>query len=145
MNLTEIESILAYYRKDLAIKLVKGKKNSLQLPVLEKIENGENYNLPSLMAYIKAIGMDLSVNDVVISNTEELGAFLKKEREFCGQTLADVRSENNRGNRETNKLEAGGGSRNNLLKYLEKLNKKIDFKMIDKYGIAKEKESEKNN
>lgn len=142
MNLREVEERLAYYRTTLGIRLIKTEKNSLQSPVIEKIEKGENYNLASLFRYIQAIGLELEINNTKVVSTEELGRFLKEKREGAGQTFADIRWGTRRGYREIVKIETGGGSRMNLWNYLNKLNYKIDFKLIDKYGIAKERDKD---
>ena len=143
MNLEEIERRLAYCRIELNLKLVRDERNSLQPPVIDKIERGGNYKLSSLLRYVNALGMELIANGTIITKIEDLGAFLKSERKKNGQTLAEVKWGTRRGYREINTLEGGGGTRMNLWNYLNKLNYKINFELNDKYGIAKEKEREK--
>lgn len=143
MNLEEVEKKLAYYRIELNLRLVRDEKNSLQPPVIEKIEKGENYKLNSLLRYVNALGMELVANGTVITKGEDLGSFLKSEREKNGQTLAEVKWGTRRGFREVKTLESGGGTRMNLWNYLNKLNYKINFEINDKYGIAKERERER--
>lgn len=135
MTLQELESKLGYLRKEKQVKMsFPSNATPLQNTTCNSIENHKNYNLKSLMLYIQALGLILSVDGETIDSLEKFGEVLVLKRKSVGLSQLGILFKTSLTQPRISSIEKGRGyERKSLITYLTAL-PDTDFKLIDKYG-----------
>lgn len=71
------ERRLMYYS---SFKMKMAGTRELQTPIIDNIENGNNYRFSSLLKYIDALEMNLYINNEHINNAKDFGKCIKEYR-----------------------------------------------------------------
>ena len=122
MTLKELESGLEAIQNDQQVTYASMEKAGLSYITVKHIQSGDNYQVKMLFKYVGLICNLIIINGQVIENLEELGKFLRSQREQKGITSTQMSSRMEVTNNTVVNIERGKGcKRENLLKYISVL------------------------
>lgn len=127
MTLKELESRLDAIQKDQQVTYASIEKAGLSYLTVKHIQAGDNYQVKMLFRYVDLLCNLIIINGEVIETVEELGKYLRLQREKKGITSTQMSSRMEVTNNTIVNIERGKGcKRENLLKYIAVLGD-IDF------------------
>lgn len=119
MTLKQLEDRLEAIQNDQQVTYASMEKAGLSYLTVKRIQAGENYQVKMLFKYVSLMCNLIIVNGQVIVDFEDLGKFLRSQREKKGITSTQMSSRMEVTNKTVVNIECGKGcKRENLLKYI---------------------------
>lgn len=136
MTLKELESKLEAIQIDQEVTYASMEKAGLSYLTVKHIQAGDNYQVKMLFKYVSLLCNLIIVNGHVIENLEELGTFLRSQRELKGITSTQMSSRMEVTNNTIVNIERGKGcKRETLMKYISILGD-IEFDIDEMMNIV---------